>query len=306
MKPRLLSDLRSFDARRVRWDLLFFLGRRSDAWYQSLFRAGSSRVTGEITPEYALLSADEVGRVRDAFPHLRILYLMRDPIDRAWSNMRMLARLRGLSLDSEGVALTLAGDPMVVARGDYRETLDAWSRHFPPDRIFTGFMEEVRSDPRALLTRIFDFLGVATDDSVLTPDLYRIVHGGAPKPIPAIAEARPAGMGGRCIQEGGKRALALELVGAFEQRREQILHHVERGGVATEQRAGASVHERRVASIHVVELGSGPAHAFVRTSPRALGSLPSRGSRARRAERRCPRGGTGRSRSRTRAALPLD
>ncbi|HET6638420.1 MAG TPA: sulfotransferase [Gemmatimonadota bacterium] len=198
MKPRLLSDLRSFDARRVRWDLLFFLGRRSDAWYQSLFRAGSSRVTGEITPEYALLSADEVGRVRDAFPHLRILYLMRDPIDRAWSNMRMLARLRGLSLDSEGVALTLAGDPMVVARGDYRGTLDAWSRHFPPDRIFTGFMEEVRSDPRALLTRIFDFLGVATDDSVLTPDLYRIVHGGAPKPIPAAVERELART---CIQD---------------------------------------------------------------------------------------------------------
>ena len=83
MKPRLLSDLRSLDPARLRWDLRFFLGARSDAWYESLFRAGSSRVTGEITPEYALMSANEVGRVRTAFPHLKILYLMRDPIDRA-------------------------------------------------------------------------------------------------------------------------------------------------------------------------------------------------------------------------------
>lgn len=188
VKPRLLADLRSLDPAILRWDLRFFLGRRSDGWYESLFRAGSSRVTGEITPEYALLSAGEVGRVRDAFPNLKILFLMRDPIDRGWSQVRMLAGLRGLSPLSEEAALTLARDAAVVGRSDYRGTLESWGRHFPPERIFTGFMEEVRSDPRALLTRIFDFLGVAADDSVLSPDLYRVVHGGEPKPMPAAVE----------------------------------------------------------------------------------------------------------------------
>ncbi len=188
VKPRLLADLRALDPALLRWDLRFFLGRRSDGWYESLFHAGSSRVTGEITPEYALLSADEVGRVRDAFPNLKILFLMRDPIDRGWSQVRMLARLRGLSLLSEEAALALARDPAVVGRSDYRATLEAWGRHFPPERIFTGFLEEVRSDPRALLSRIFDFLGVPTDDSVLSRDLYRVVHEGAPRPMPAVVE----------------------------------------------------------------------------------------------------------------------
>ncbi len=188
VKPRLLADLRALDPALLRWDLRFFLGRRSDGWYESLFHAGSSRVTGEITPEYALLSADEVGRVRDAFPNLKILFLMRDPIDRGWSQVRMLARLRGLSLLSEEAALALARDPAVLGRSDYRATLEAWGRHFPPERIFTGFLEEVRADPRALLSRIFDFLGVPTDDSVLSRDLYRVVHEGAPRPMPAVVE----------------------------------------------------------------------------------------------------------------------
>jgi hypothetical protein len=86
------------------------------------------------------------------------------------------------------VALTLARDPAVVRRSDYRGTLEAWGRHFPPERIFTGFMEEVRSDPRALLCRIFDFLGVATDDMVLPSDLFRIVHEGGPRPMPTAVE----------------------------------------------------------------------------------------------------------------------
>ena len=221
MKPRFLSDLRSLDPVRLRWDVRFFLGARSDAWYESLFRAGSSRVTGEITPEYALMSADEVGRVRDAFPQLRILYLMRDPIDRAWSQMRMLARLRGLSLHSEAVALTLARDPMVAARSDYRGTLEAWGRHFPPDRIFIGFMEEVRFEPRALLTRIFDFLGVGGDAVVLSSDLSRVVHQGTPKPLPAAIERELARS---CI--GDLRILEQRFghpVSAWRERAEKVL-----------------------------------------------------------------------------------
>jgi hypothetical protein len=188
MKPRLLADLRAADAARIGWDLRFLLGRRSDAWYASLFRAGASRVTGEITPEYALLPAEEVGRIRAAFPHLKILFLMRDPIDRAWSHIRMLARLGGYPLDSDGPARILARDPGVVARSDYRRTLDSWGRHFPPDRFFVGFLEEVRSDPGALLSRIFRFLEVAADDAVPTSEASRVIHEGKPDPIPAAIE----------------------------------------------------------------------------------------------------------------------
>ena len=222
VKPRLLADLRALDPALLRWDLRFFLGRRSDGWYESLFHAGSSRVTGEITPEYALLSADEVGRVRDAFPNLKILFLMRDPIDRGWSQVRMLARLRGLSLLSEEAALALARDPAVLGRSDYRATLEAWGRHFPPERIFTGFLEEVRSDPRALLSRIFDFLGVPTDDSVLSRDLYRVVHEGAPRPMPAVVERELART---CIED--LRVLEERFghpVSAWRERAERALH----------------------------------------------------------------------------------
>jgi hypothetical protein len=57
LKPRLLSDLRRLDPAGLRWDLRFFLGARSDTWYESLFGEGAGRVTGEITPEYSSLSA---------------------------------------------------------------------------------------------------------------------------------------------------------------------------------------------------------------------------------------------------------
>lgn len=196
LKPRLLSDLRRLDPAGLRWDLRFFLGARSDAWYESLFRDGAGRVTGEITPEYSALSAEEVREVRDAFPHLKLLYVMRDPIDRAWSQMRMMARRRGISVAalSDEESLEMVKDSRIVKRSEYGSTLDTWGRHFPADRLFVGFMEEVRSSPRELLFRIFDFLGVARGDSFLPPDLLRPVHQGAQHPIPKTVERELAGV----------------------------------------------------------------------------------------------------------------
>ena len=67
-------------------------------------------------------------------------------------------------------------------------TLDAGGRHFPPDRIFIGFMEEVRHEPHALLRRIFGFLGVEGYPAVPSSDLFRVVHEGTPRPMPVAIE----------------------------------------------------------------------------------------------------------------------
>ena len=190
LKPRLLTDLRRLDTAGLRWDLRFLLGARNDAWYESLFWEGAGRVTGEITPEYSSLSAEEVGTIRNAFPNLRLLYVMRDPIDRAWSQMRMMARRRGTSVGllSDEECLEMAKDPRIVKRGEYGRTLHNWGCHFPPERLFVAFMEEVRSSPRELLFRILDFLEVARDDSFLPPDLLRPIHQGDRQPIPKAVE----------------------------------------------------------------------------------------------------------------------
>ena len=147
-------------------------------------------MTGEITPEYASLSAEEVGRIRAAFPHLKLVYLMRDPIDRAWSQVRMIAKRRGMSLPAmpEAALLELTRDPRIAARSEYRATLENWGRHFPAERFFVGFLEDVRSNPRELLLDLFRFLEVEPRDSFLPPDLMRPVHEGKAHAIPSRLE----------------------------------------------------------------------------------------------------------------------
>ena len=60
-------------------DYLAFLLKDSD----------SKPVIGDITPSYATLSRNEFARMSQLSQNSRFLYLMRDPIDRLWSEIRM-------------------------------------------------------------------------------------------------------------------------------------------------------------------------------------------------------------------------
>lgn len=63
----------------------------SDEWYGRIFaHANEEQKAGEFTPEYALLPEEGVKHLLRLNPEVKIIFLVRDPIDRAWSHMRML------------------------------------------------------------------------------------------------------------------------------------------------------------------------------------------------------------------------
>lgn len=168
------------------WYARFLLGRRSDAWYRSLFAPGerAGLCTGEITPRYALLDAGGVDHAARAVPDARILYLIRNPVERAWSNLKMGADRYGAPDRWPGGELPdrlLATD--VIAGGRYREVLERWEARFPAERILVGFFEEIQREPEALLRRVYRFLGV--DEGVAPVDPGARVNPGPPDPMPA-------------------------------------------------------------------------------------------------------------------------
>lgn len=141
------------------WDVNYFLRRRDRGWYERVFAPGAGRRTGDITPAYSALSRAEVERVRAMVPEAQILFLMRDPLDRAWSGARMAARLRGLDLGDEA-RLARYFEAQRAGRGDYLRTLATWEACYPPERFFIGFFEDIVQDPAGFLTRVHAFLGV--------------------------------------------------------------------------------------------------------------------------------------------------
>ncbi len=118
---------------------------------------------GEVTPAYSILPASVVAEIRRINPELKIIFLMRDPIDRAWSQARKdLPRVFNSSMSQIPRERIIAwiNQEWCASRSDYIRSLRTWLAHFPRNQFIFGFFEEIVTQPEDLLLRLFAFLGV--------------------------------------------------------------------------------------------------------------------------------------------------
>ena len=96
-------------------------------------------------------------------PDTKLLYLMRDPIDRAWSSLtKSLAKNKKRSMASvstEEIRSKLVRSSIWMST--YIEHIRRWEEAYPRGRFFFGFFEEIERDPFAFLNRVCEFLNVA-------------------------------------------------------------------------------------------------------------------------------------------------
>ena len=180
-------QLRKLTRARLMWWLRFVFQRRSDQWYRGLFSPGPGQIAGEVTPEYAPLEERVVARIHALMPRARIIYLLRNPIHRAWSQAAMrFSRYghQGLHTIGDKEIEAFLGKGAVSRHSDYVKNLMIWERFYPPPQIFVGFYEELVRDPRALLREIYQFLGVDSSDRFIPETVHIRQNARQYPPIP--------------------------------------------------------------------------------------------------------------------------
>jgi hypothetical protein len=149
---------------------------------------------GEITPQYSILDEEGVARIHSLMPNARILFLMRNPIERVyaasvWRLHMLIARnlLKGQTVEAATEEQLFEGFdyPEVRAETDYIQILKKWQRFYPEDQIFVGFIEDVNLHPIRLLRHVYRFLGV--DPSYAQEAKKGKVNARSPKQMPASA-----------------------------------------------------------------------------------------------------------------------
>jgi hypothetical protein len=136
--------------------------------YQALFDpAPAGAVCGEVSPEY-LANPRAAGRIRERVPGVRLVAILRNPVERAFSDYLMYVR-DGLEPESDfGRALGAqeerrrAGAPTgyYVETGFYGRQLRPYFEAFPRERIQVHLFEDFAADPDAVLRGLYAFLGV--------------------------------------------------------------------------------------------------------------------------------------------------
>lgn len=158
-------------------------------WYRAQFAAapaGTKR--GEITPAYGMLAPEVIAQVRAAFPDIRVFFIMRNPVERAWSAASMAMRHADMRPEetSDQWFLDHVNSQGSRRRGDYRACLANWRAAYPADQVLWLLFDELAIDPRAVLRRLADHLGIdaAWFDGIPDEVLRRKVLDGGGQPMP--------------------------------------------------------------------------------------------------------------------------
>ncbi|MGE5271074.1 MAG: sulfotransferase [Thiohalocapsa sp.] len=170
------------------WDYRFIAraadiiaGPPSDEWYGNIFTlATPEQICGEITPEYSTLPRTGIEHLLRLAPEVKIVLSLRDPIERSWSHLRMLARGGSRNIESLKQA---AAYPDVADRGNYPRILDTWLELIPAERLIVIFMDDIASQPAVVMQSVCDFLGIECRESYF-PHLHTAVHVGDEMAIP--------------------------------------------------------------------------------------------------------------------------
>lgn len=135
---------------------------------------GDKHVVADMTPAYSLLSRRLLSRLAK-IGDVRVLYLLRDPVDRLWSHIRMDAKRKAfVDHDLPDLSRRLFDEAMekkgtAWPRGDYATIMPKLDAAIPADKLKFAFYEDLTTQQG--MDAICDFLDIerrpaAFDDHV--------------------------------------------------------------------------------------------------------------------------------------------
>ncbi len=138
-----------------------------DQWYVDLFAhtAATHRVVGEITPAYAALPKEGFAHIASMAPEVKVLFIMRDPVERLWSAARYFS---GNHPDEPVTGyldhlLAFADRAKIEANSRYDSTVTNLKAVFPENQLHIMFYEDCFASAAAAeqqLGSVCKFLGL--------------------------------------------------------------------------------------------------------------------------------------------------
>ncbi len=160
-------------------------------WYRAFFplrsairrqarAAGGPVLTGEGSPDY-LLHPHAPQRIKAILPAAKLVVILRNPIDRAYSfykhqimrtneplsfgdaiaaeDGRLAGQLERMQSD-ERYASFNRQHYSYKARGCYMDQIDNWLKHFPREQLLVLLTDDLHQDPAGTVRTMTDFLGL--------------------------------------------------------------------------------------------------------------------------------------------------
>ena len=153
----------------------------SDSWYLSLFDSMKG-ITGDVTPAYSFLKREDVKHVHSVCPDARILFILRDPVKRAWSHYRYSHKKKKIpDLDDFQKFRSFVDSPRQKMFSNYLGVIDLFLDYYDPKNFRILFYDAILRDPQGLIDEVASFMGAR---KVRIKGLRKMVNKSKPVQMP--------------------------------------------------------------------------------------------------------------------------
>lgn len=207
VRPAITKELRYFDLHYARGPT-WYRSRFPSAWNLAMVRRirGTGFLTGESSPDY-LFHPLVPARVKETAPDVKLIVLLRNPVDRAYSHYwhQVHRGFETLPFEEavareperlEGALERVVGDHAepsfalhhhsYLARGVYADQLERWLTPFARDRLLIVRSEDLFSAPGPTFRGVTTFLGLRPWE----PRQYEATNAFTEGPMPDRVRAR--------------------------------------------------------------------------------------------------------------------
>ena len=146
-------------------------------WYRDFFAsAEEEQAVGEDGAVY-LSSQYAPARIADLLPDVKLLFLLRNPVDRTYSQYRHLLRTGRAVYDFEDSLQY--GPHTLLSRSQYKIQIERYLEHFSRDQIKIVVFEKFISNMQGVLDEVCSFLGLESGIDLSQVETHRM-----PSPVP--------------------------------------------------------------------------------------------------------------------------
>lgn len=157
-------------------------------WSRLPFLKQKPLIKGEATASYAWQPLGVIQGIVSLNPNLKGIIMVRDPVDKVWSNLRRkMVGERGYA-DPKDVPDSeidrFIHDPHQIGSAKFSTMIENWSQNLGEGNLFVGAFTDIAERPTELLVDLFNFLGVDADKDYVSKRAFKRIRVGKKRPLP--------------------------------------------------------------------------------------------------------------------------
>lgn len=133
---------------------------------------------GDPTTSYAIMEECLIKEIKILNPNIKIIMLIRHPVDRAWSRAKLkfvYSEKRNINEVDFGEFIAFYTGPYVIRCGMYTGIIKNWRKYIKQENFFIGFFDDIAKKPLELLTTIFHFLSISENKIFINKKIHEII-----------------------------------------------------------------------------------------------------------------------------------